>query len=212
MPLDQEDEPWEEQNLPPELQPPGAANVGTMSPGPDPSSFAPGQSTEPQAVTDEDDGAAPEEEPEPLPEFDHRWRDPFDGLCFLGKLQHTFRWMGHEFLIRTLTTDEVLEVGLLHAQYVNTLADVKAYQAAVVAACVMRVDSQPMPIPITDEATDTPLATRFQYILRHWFPPLLDVIYEEYLKLEETVNKVLDAMGKAQGWARSTRGLNTVSA
>jgi hypothetical protein len=160
-------------------------------------------------VTDEGDGAAPEE---PLPEFDTRWREPFEGLVFLGRLQKTFRWMGHKFLIRTLVTDEVLEVGLLHAQYVNTLADVKAYQAAVVAACVIKVDDQPMPLPITDDQVDTPLAARFEYVLKHWFPPILDVVYEEYLELEVTVNKVLAAMGKAHGWERSTRTLNTVSA
>lgn len=210
MPLDveSEDEPWEE-DLPPDL-PPGPANVGTPSFGPGPSSPALDQPTEPHPVTDEGDGAEPEEEP--LPEFDPRWSQAFEGLLFLGKLQKTFTWMGHKFLIRTLVTDEVLEVGLLHAQYVNTLADVKAYQAAVVAACVVKVDDQPPPIPITDEESDTPLAARFNYVLKHWFPPTLDVIYEEYLQLEDTVNKVIAAMGKAHGWGRSTRTLNTVFA
>ena len=77
------------------------------------------------------------------------------------------------------------------------MADLKAYQAALVAACVVSVDGRPMPLPITNEPSDTPLANRFRYVMRSWFPPLLDGIYEQYLLLEERVARVLDAMGKA---------------
>lgn len=209
MPLEPEEEPWED-DLPPDFRPPGTANVGATSTGPAQSSFAPGQSTEPQTATDDGDGAEPEEEPEPLPEFDRRWRDAFEGLLFIGKLEGSFKWMGHDFRIRTLLTDEVLEVGLLHKEYVGTLADVKAYQAAIVAACVVSVDGQPPPIPLTDEQTD--LTAKFNYVLRHWFPPTLDAVYEEYLKLEYKVNQVIEAMGKALGSERLTRTSTPVSA
>src|SRR5690606_21537006 len=124
---------------------------------------------------------------DPIPEFDPRFREDFEGLLYLGRLTDSFTWLGHRFTIRTLTTGEVLEVGLLHRPYVNSYADVKAYQAAVVAACVEQVDGQPMPMPITNEVTDTESLTRFQYVLRAWFPPTLDAIYERYLLLERRV-------------------------
>lgn len=199
---------WED---PPETE--SVANVGTTSPGPGASSEAPPHQTEPHPVADDgvesDQGEAKEE---PLPEFDPKVREDFEGLMFLGALSDEFEWMGHTFLIRTLRVGEVLEVGLLHREYVGTVTDVKAYQAAVVAACVMQVDGRSMPFPITIEDADTALRNRFQYVLDKWFPPVLDVIYEKYLLLEARVERVMAAMGKAHGWTFTTRTLSGVAA
>ena len=79
------------------------------------------------------------------------------------------------------------------------MGEIKAYQAACVAACLISVDRQPMPTPITDEVTDTWLDTRFQYVIDHYQPIVIDVIYGELMKLEAKVNEVLTAMGKASG-------------
>lgn len=136
---------------------------------------------------------------EPPPEFDPKFRMDFEGLLYMGRLTDDFTWLGHHFVIRTLTAGEILEVGLLHRQYVGTLADVKAYQAAIVAACVVSVDGKPMPTPITNEVTDTGLLNRFNYVLRSWFPPVLDKVYEQYLLLEARVEEVIKEMGKAHG-------------
>lgn len=132
---------------------------------------------------------------EPLPEFDPRVRDDFDGLLYLGRLTDSFSYAGHEFTIRTLSTGELLEVALLHKPYAGTMGDAKAYQAALAAACMVSVDGKPMPLPITNEATDTALVNRFEYVKRTWFPPLIDVIYGRFLDLEDKVDRVLEAMG-----------------
>jgi hypothetical protein len=159
----------------------------------------PGDSVlEPHRGGDEDENEPTSQKgKDPLPEFDPRVRQDFEGLLFLGRLTHTFTWAGHEFIIRTLTTGETLEVGLLAKPYQGSMAAMKAYQAALVAACVDSVDGRPMPVPITDDARDTSTANRFRYVLRSWFPPVLDAVYEQYLLLEERVTQVLDAMGKA---------------
>jgi hypothetical protein len=153
----------------------------------------------------------PEPEPDPIPQFDPRVRQDFEGLLYLGRLTDQFTWLGHRFTIRTLTAGEILEVGLLHRQYVGTLADVKAYQAAVVAACCIDVDGKPMPVPITNQVADTELLNRFQFVLQSWFPPTLDAIYERYLLLEARVEEVIRAMGEAQGWTDSTPTLTGTS-
>lgn len=127
--------------------------------------------------------------------FDPRVSEPFEGLLYLGRLTDTFEAYGHRFAIRTLSTAEVLEIGLLHKPYRDSLSDVKAYQAALVAACVVSVDGKPLPLPVTSEAFDTSLLNRFEFVKRSWFPPLLDVIYERYLNLEAEVDLVLTAMG-----------------
>lgn len=136
-------------------------------------------------------------EEEPLPEFDSKVREDFEGLMYLGRLSHTFSWAGHSFTIRTLSIEETLDVGMLSQPYRGTLAELKAYQAALVACCVQSVDGRPMPVPITDDVRDTAAANRFAYVIRHWFPPVLDAVYEQYLNLETRVSKVIEAMGKA---------------
>lgn len=194
MPVQNGDGSWDDDEVVPKA--PSAANV-SATPGPGQSSeSAPDADTEPHPATDEDLSSEPEEE---LPEFDPKYRQDFEGLLFIGNLSDTFDWLGHKFVIRTLTTGEILEVGLLHKKYGQSLADLKAYQAAVIAACVVSVDGRPLSVPLTNEVDDTLLANKFSYVLRSWFPPVLDVIYDKYLSLEERVQKVLDAMGKAQG-------------
>lgn len=204
MPVGESDEGvWEE--------PPPVANVGITPPGPDPSSPAPDQSTEPQPVTDEGAGSDQQEAEEPLPEFDPKVREDFEGLLYLGALTQQFEWMGHTFVIRSLHVGEILEIGLLHREYVGTLAETKAYQAAVTAACVVQIDKRRMPFPITNEDDDTILRNRFQYVLDKWFPPTLDAIYENFLLLEARVDRVMLAMGKAHGWTVSPRTLSGVA-
>lgn len=178
----------------------GLPPVPATSTGPgEASSDAPPSDQEPHPASDGDD----EVQVEPLPEFDERMKQPFEGLLFLGRLQRTFHWMGHSFVIKTLNVDEILEVGLVHAKYVGTMGEVKAYQAAVVAASIVSVDGKPPPLPITNEASDTLLAARFEYVKGSWFPPTVDVCYEQYLFLEKQMFEVIEAMGKASGSTRT---------
>lgn len=132
-----------------------------------------------------------------VPAFDPRYTEEFEGLLFLGALRKRFRWMGHEFVVRSLVTSEVLEVGLLQKPYVGSMGEIKAYQSAVVAAAIMSVDGKPPPIPVTD--MDSDLEARFQYVINHWQPIVIDMLYGQVLSLEQTVNETLSAMGKARG-------------
>jgi len=161
--------------------------------------------TEPHPVTQADE-ETPSEDEKPLA-FDERFKEDFEGLLYIGRLTDDFYWLGHHFVIRTLTMGEIIEVGLLHKEYAGSLADVKAYQAAVVAGCVVSVDGKPLPMPLTNDPEDTELINKFQYVLRSWYPPTLDVIYERYLLLEARANQVIEAMGKAQGSTDSTHTL-----
>ena len=46
----------------------------------------------------------PETEQVQVQEFDPKVRQDFDGLLYLGRMTHTFSFVGHQFVIRTLTT------------------------------------------------------------------------------------------------------------
>lgn len=193
MPL--EDGEWYEQE---EVSPSDLANVGAQVSGPPPSSTAPEENTEPHRATAEapPEGAASEERP--LPEFDPRVRQDFDGLLFLGALTNQFEWLGHTFVIKTLSTDELLEVSLLVKEWQGTLGEMKAYSAAIVAACTVSVDGKPLPQPISANPGDLPVRNRFNMV-RRWYPTTLDVVYDEYMQLERRVLEVMDAMGKVNG-------------
>lgn len=180
---------------------PDFVNVGPI-PGPPLSSTAPGDETEPHRVTAEAPPAeaASEAEPEaePLPTFDPRVRRDFEGLLYLGALTKEFEWMGHRFVIKTLSVDEVLEVAVITQDWLGTMGEAKAYQAAMASACVVSVDGKKMPEPISANPGDSPVRNRFD-VVRRWYPTTLDVVYEQYLLLERRVAEVMDAMGKVNG-------------
>lgn len=164
--------------------------VQATSQGPVPSSSAPGSGDAVEDTTSE---------PVQLPEFDPKYRDPLLGLLYLGALTDEFDWLGHHFKIRTLTTGELAEVALLAKPYADSEAALKAWQAAIVAACVMTVDDQPLAVPLTSEVDDSLVRAKFRYVMTKWFPPVLDVVYTRYVGLEYTVRDVIEAMGKASG-------------
>jgi hypothetical protein len=132
-----------------------------------------------------------------VPGFDPRYRDEFEGLLYIGSLRKRFQWMGHLFVIRTLTVNETLEVGLINKPYVGTLAEMKAYQAATVAASVVTVDGKALPVPVSLDLTD--LEARFEYVINHWQPITIDMLYGQIMELEAKVTEVLAALGKARG-------------
>jgi hypothetical protein len=150
---------------------------------------------EPAPVEEPDGETEGATEDDSLPDFDPRYRNEFDGLLFIGALNSKFRWFHHDFEIRTLRTDELLRVALAIKPYQDSMGDAKAYQAAVVAACVVSVDGQPLPLPIDSTDPDTVFRYRFDWVTRKWFPAILDVVYEEYLSLETKVAVVLAEAG-----------------
>jgi hypothetical protein len=180
---------------------PGSGPFWTNDPEPESISEPP---HDPLPVTEGTLSEGPGTEEEELPVFDEQYRQVFIGLTFIGKLSNDFEWMGHRFKIRTLMTDELIQIGLAHAKFQNSLADVKAYQTLVVAACIETLDGQVLPVPITNDVDL--VESRFNYIKTHWYPWTIDAVYEHYLLLEVQVQKVIDAMGKVSGSAELIPG------
>ena len=122
----------------------------------------------------------------------------FEGLFYIGMLRSTPTWAGHSFVIRTITSDEALEVGLVAARWRDTAAESRAYGTALVAACLESIDGKPVPSSILADGT-SPVQYRFDWVKQKLHPPVVDYLYEEYRKLEVKVEEVLAAMGKAGG-------------
>jgi hypothetical protein len=180
-------------------------SVPTTSTDPRMSSAALSDPTESLQEGEAQGGHEPGLSDEPLPEFDPRHKEAFEGLLFVGALTKDFEWFGHRFRIRTLNSDEVIEVGVITRDYVGTMSDIRAYTTAVVAACLISVDGRAMPQPISTDVADTPLRNRFDYVKRY-FPLTIDAIYEQYLDLESTVAEVLAEMGKVSASVTPTPG------
>lgn len=131
--------------------------------------------------------------------FDERYQEPFEGLMYLGALSKTFTWAGHEFRIRTLTTSEILIVGLITARYEGTVAQNRAYSAAVVALATESVDGAPLPFPYKESVGAEWADQRFNYVVGKWFNFTIDAVYAEYLVLESKAREVMTAMGNLSG-------------
>jgi hypothetical protein len=130
--------------------------------------------------------------------FDVRSRQDFHGLLYLGALSSEVDIYGHKFEIRTLTTEEQLQIGLYLREFEGSVVQGKAYATALVAAAIVSVDGKEMPKPFKDEPGDSPLRHRVKLVAT-WYPQVVDLLYNEYLILEARTNKVFAALGKALG-------------
>jgi hypothetical protein len=184
-------------------EPPTTPEVIQPTPSPAPSSDAPGfggtSGTDDEQPVDPDGAPQEQQDAAPLPEFDEKYKEPFTGLLYLGRLQKTFTKWGHVFVVRTVTSEQMAEIGLIVREYLGTPVENAVYQSAVVAACVVTVDGQPLPGTILVDDTMELTQVKFPYVLRNWMPPLREEIYNECFSLEIESRKVLEAMGKASG-------------
>lgn len=137
--------------------------------------------------------------PERIPEFDPRWRDPFEGMLFLGRLEKQVTFWGHTFQLVTPSSNERLEISLLTKDYTETIGWEFAYSCALVAAYLVRVDGQDLPQPITNDDKDTALANRWRWVLSSLRKPVIDRLFEACAVLDADVRAILEAMGKASG-------------
>lgn len=154
--------------------------------------------------TSGEDGEAPggqspgeAQDQEDTPGFDPRYKDDFIGLMYLGRLSHTFDLLGHEVVIRTLTTEELAEISMFMKPYEGTAHREGIYAAVIAGVCTESVDGQPLPQPITRNSTGA--LERIRYSLKNWLPPVHNRIFQEYYALDLRASRVLDQMGKQSG-------------
>lgn len=136
-----------------------------------------------------------EEEPEfklENAEFDPRYKDPFLGLLYLGKLTDTVRKFGHTFTLETPSQAVRLETGLVHKKYANTLTSELAWAAITVAAYLTNVDGTILPQPIGPH--DTGIVARVAWILDNLHNFVIQSLYEDCLILEARVSQTLQEL------------------
>lgn len=183
--------------FPPEDDETGVGAPVTEDPPPA-SSPAPQVDEESPGAVNTEGETDPPAEPEPeLPEFDPKHKQAFDGLMFIGALTDEVKFAGHKFVIRTISSDDVLNIGLVTQKWNETTAAPRAFSLASVAAALVTIDGRDLPIPITNDPDDTWLLNRFNWCRTNLYPPVVDFLFEQQAALELKVQAVIDAMGEA---------------
>ena len=155
---------------------------------------------------EDDGGEGPGADEDPGPslqiEFDERHVEAFEGLAYIGHLQDTVTFAGHEFLVRTLTTGEKIEALQICAPMAaDQMGYLKAYRSAHAAAALLMADGRPIPVA---EKTVSVVSQRYRWITERWHDPVIDVIFEKWTRLEGRVLDLLVEMGAIGGEAQPT--------
>lgn len=189
MPLDADDALVPPPNFEPEFDA-TAADTVPSSDAPEPAVEAP---SEPEAAAE----AAPA--PEEPPAFDKRHKDAFVGLLYLGQLEETFTLFGHRFHIVTPSRAEKIQMGLVVKPYQDTVSAEIAWQTAMVAAYLNKVDDIDLPEPVLTTSKETAFSERYQWVADNLKDVVIDEVFTKCLELDDKVREAVSAMGKASG-------------
>lgn len=100
------------------------------------------------------------------------------GLVNLGYLTEDVQLGGNEIVLRTLYVGEELEVGLLTQQYKGTDAEGQAWQTAMVAAAIERVNGKPIVTRLGPSDKDY-LQRKFEFVKANYFWPVIRQVFED---------------------------------
>lgn len=125
--------------------------------------------------------------------FPEEWKEEFEGLLFLGRLQREVtRIPFHKFVVRTLTVNEKLEVSLIAKPFIETIGYGRAYKTAVVAAGLVSVDGRDL-IPANKGINV--IRQKYEYVVNNWYDSVVEILYNEIDALENRVVLVLQELG-----------------
>jgi len=135
----------------------------------------------------------PQTDSKNIDSFPEEWKDEFEGLLFLGRLQREVtRIPFHKFVVRTLTVNEKLEVSLIAKPFIETIGYGRAYKTAVVAAGLVSVDGREL-IPANKGINV--IRQKYEYVVNNWYDTVIDFLYDEIDALENRVIIVLQELG-----------------
>ena len=122
-----------------------------------------------------------EQQPSTLSEFPEDARETISGLVWLGFIEKTTSFMGHDFTLRTLRAGEDLQVGLLTKQYADTYGREQAVAVATVALALKEVDGDPDWCPNATNSSSS-FQQRFRAV-QDWYLPTVFRLFDTYMEL-----------------------------
>jgi hypothetical protein len=131
-------------------------------------------------------------------EFDPKHKEAFTGLLYVGHLDDEFELFGHRFMIASPTQTERLQIGPIIKEFTDTVTGELAYQAAMVAAYLVKVDGKDLPIPIMNNTRDASMRERFNWVTDNLRRVVINAVSDRCMILESEIEATLEAMGKAR--------------
>lgn len=127
--------------------------------------------------------------------FDARYREPFTGLLYLGKLEETCRVAGHDFVIATPGQQDRLEMGVLHKPWLNTVSGEQAWRLIKVAAYLQKIDDEDAPAPLKGDRVE--LRDKFRWVMQTIESErVIELLYDQCLLLEDKVRRVIEELDR----------------
>lgn len=140
--------------------------------------------------------------------FPEQVREDVDGLIWLGYLEDSFDFCGHDFVIRTLRGDEELNAGLVCKEYTDQIGQDRAYVWATISLALVSVDGDENFCPPTTRDKKDYARARFNYCTSKWFWELGLAIFRHYSNLQV---RQADAMKAVEDLSSGSRGISSPS-
>ena len=138
-----------------------------------------------------------EESPEEgVVELTEEERSQFRTVLTIGRMRRRIFVFDHPFDICTPNIDEELAIGLFTSKYRETDFAMRAYQTAVAAAAIEKVDNKPLYVPLTEETDTEVLFNEKMKIVLKWHSSIVREVYEGVISLESRFAEVVNTLGR----------------
>lgn len=121
--------------------------------------------------------------PTSLEDFPSAIREDVEGLIYLGYLEDTFDFAGHNFVIHTLRGEEELLASLVCKEFKDTMGEPRSWIWALVSMCVSSIDGDENFCPPIGPNRREYAKARFSYCTKNWFWLTAAYIHEKYAAL-----------------------------
>ena len=139
---------------------------------------------------------SPAQEEDEVTELTDEERSTFQSLLTIGQTTKKFDVLGHPVVLKTMTVNDELMVGLESKKYRGSEAFARAYQSAVVAASVVTIDGKQFYIPISPEESDSEVFEKRLEKVHALYPLVVSEIYRNYMDLEKEFAQLAQKLGK----------------
>lgn len=127
-----------------------------------------------------------------LDTFPGEWRDDFRGLAFLGYLTDVVTIPQHEFVLKTLSVGEKIQVSQIVRPHEGTLGYGKAFKTAIVAASLVSIDGEAIMVA---EKKVSVILQKYRYVVNTFYEPIVDLLYLRCVQLENRQLEVMKELG-----------------
>lgn len=131
----------------------------------------------------------------PFAIFSPAVREPVIGLTYLGQLERTIDFAGHQFVIKTLRPSERSAVAAAIEPWKGTYAEATAFSNGLVGLSLISIDGEENFCPPASPEITSFARARLNYLTNPetgWYQATLDYLYGQHLELEQEVLNALE--------------------